>query len=84
MSESVVAGFELWDMESRNLLDDFDTEDEAVEAVRELIALNGAGCADALALTRVDADGRMITLAMGAALAELAAATPPGRGRLPA
>lgn len=83
MSESTIAGYELWDTESRSLLDDFDTEVEALEAVRDLIALNGVGCTDALALTRVDADGRMTTLAMGAALATRSMA-PEDRGRLPA
>ena len=32
--------FELWDLETRNLLYDFDTLDEAVEVARELTALN--------------------------------------------
>ena len=77
MSETAVAGYELWDTESRNLLDDFDTEAEALEAVRELTALNGSACTNALALTRVDSDGRMTTMAMGAALATRAE-----RGRL--
>jgi hypothetical protein len=69
MSEAATAGYEFWDTESRNLLDDFDTEAEALEAVRELIALNGSDCTSALAVTRVNVDGRMTTLAMGRALA---------------
>jgi hypothetical protein len=72
MSDTTIAGYELWDTESRNLLDDFDTEAEALHAVRELVALNGAACTGALALTRVDGNGRMTTLAMGASLATLA------------
>lgn len=84
MSEAVVLGYELWDTESRNLLDDFDTEAEALEAVRALTSLNGAGCTGSLALTRVDADGRMTTMAMGDALAMRAEAARTKRGRLPA
>ena len=82
MSEATVAGYELWDTESRNLLDDFDTESEALEAVRELVALNGPACTDAMALTRVHADGRMTTLAMGADLATRAKVTRTERGQL--
>lgn len=66
-----MAGYELWDTESRNLLDDFDTEAEALEAARELIELDRASYPDTLAVTRVDANGRTTTLAMGDALAEL-------------
>jgi hypothetical protein len=84
MSQANIAGYELWDIESRNLLDDFDTEGEALEAVRSLIALNGPGTTDALALTRVDANGRMTTVAMGAALSSRVAAAITERGRLPA
>jgi hypothetical protein len=83
MNEATVAGYELWDTASRNLLEDFDTEAEALEAVRSLIALNGPGCTDALALTRVYADGRMTTMAMGTSLASRAEAAGPERGRLP-
>jgi hypothetical protein len=81
MSDVAIAGYELWDMQSRNLLDDFDTEAEALEAVRSLIALNGPGGADALALTRVQADGRMATLATGSALARRAETAGTQRGR---
>jgi len=65
-------GYELWDTASRNLLNDFDTEADALEAVRKLIALNGQNCTDALALTQVDGAGHMTTLAMGESLAALA------------
>ena len=83
MSEAADAGYELWDTKSRNLLDDFDTEAEALDAVRSLIALNGPGCTDDMVLTRVHADGRMATLAMGAELAARAQAASPERGQLP-
>ena len=83
MSDATVAGYELWDTKSRNLLDDFDTEAEALEAVLELVALNGAGCTDAMALTRVHVDGHMATLAMGADLEKRAKAARSERGHLP-
>jgi hypothetical protein len=82
MSARAIAGYELWDTESRNLLDDFDTEAEALEAVRELLALNGPESAHALALTRVYADGRMITVAQSDHLATLASANQPASSRL--
>ena len=69
MSDEAIAGYELWSTESRNLLDDFDTEAEALVTIRQLIALNGP-CTDGLALVRVDKAGRHTTLAMGDALAE--------------
>jgi hypothetical protein len=78
---STIAGYELWDMQSRNLLDDFDTEAEALAVVRELLALNGPESAYALALTRVDADGRMTTLAQRDHLATHAWANEPASSR---
>ena len=83
MSEAAVAGYELWDIASRNLLDDFDTEAEALDAVLELIALNGTDCTDSMALTRVHVDGSMVTLAMGADLATRTNAARSQRGQLP-
>jgi len=84
MSESSMAGYELWDTESRNLLDDFGSEAEAVEAVRALIRLNGLDTINALALTRVDLNGCMSTLAMGADLARLVEVASVERQRRPA
>ena len=82
MDAMTVAGYELWDTGSGNLLDDFDTEAQALEAVRDLIALNGSDCTDAMALTRVHADGHMVTLAVGADVAARANAAGPKRGQL--
>ena len=82
MSEAAVAGYELWDTRSRNLLDDFDTESQALAAVLELVALNGPGCTDAMALTRVHVDGRMATVATGADLAMRANTMRSERGQL--
>lgn len=81
MSDIATAGYELWDTQSRNLLDDFDTEAEALAAVRRWIELDGPSSTDALALTHIDKNGRMVTLAMGAELAGRAR-TAPQRGPL--
>ena len=62
--------YELWDTESRNLLYDFGTEAEALDAVRELTKLNRPSYPGALALTLVEADGRMTTVALGEELAQ--------------
>ena len=70
--------YELWEVLSRNLLADFDTEPEALTAVRELLAVNPAEMADELALVwRDGADGG--TIARGAALAARARGDGPGR-----
>ena len=83
MSDGVTLGYELWSTESRNLLYDFDSEVEALEAVRQLMVLNGPECAAGLALTRVDTGGRMTTLAMGDALAERVGLAAGSQGKLP-
>jgi hypothetical protein len=75
---------ELWDTESRNLLYSFESELEALEAARELIALNPGSYPGALALSAVDTDGRMTTLALGEALAARLRLAEAERGRLPA
>lgn len=62
--------FELWDVETRNLLYDFDTEVEALSAAQELIALNPRVYPEALALARGNDDGSTTWLAHGALLGE--------------
>jgi hypothetical protein len=62
-------GYELWDTETRNLVDMLDSEDEALAAARDLIALNDAAYPAALALTYEDGRGRTTLLAQGADLA---------------
>jgi hypothetical protein len=49
--------YELWDTESRNLLEDFETEAAALEASRELIELNASVYPAALALACRHDDG---------------------------
>lgn len=64
--------YELWDTETKNLLDAFDTEAEALQAVRELVVLNTPAYPSALGLAREDADGRMQWVATGEVLARRA------------
>ena len=45
--------YELWHLTSRNLLEDFETEAEALDAVREYIAANDAGMLRELSLSAV-------------------------------
>lgn len=66
--------YDLWDLETANLIAEFATEDEALAAVRELIELNGSSYADALSLGyanetgeggNVASDRALVTLALG-------------------
>jgi hypothetical protein len=63
--------FEWWDTETRNLLYDFDTLDEALEAARELVVLNEHIYPGKMALARVDDDSRTTWLASGESLRPL-------------
>lgn len=74
--------YELWDMASRSLIEEFNSEAEALAAALELIALNPDVFPAALALAQVDRHGQMTTLAAGDALAERARNA--GSARLPA
>ena len=75
--------YELWDTESGNLLDDFETQAEAVGSARSLIGLNGAGAMAAVALVRVDDSGRAATIASGPRLEELATDIDPSQEAQP-
>ena len=63
--------FELWDTETRNLLYDFDTLDEAVEAARELTALDPGIYPEKLALFQSDGETNSKWLARGEDLLRL-------------
>lgn len=67
--------FELWDTETRNLLYDFDSLDEAIEAARQLVALNRHIYPAKLALARVDENSRTTWLGVGDSLDPLLQAT---------
>ncbi len=61
--------YELWDTETRNLVETFDTEDEALAAVRELVAVNADVYPAALALALEDDEGETTVIARGQQLA---------------
>lgn len=63
-----MAGFELWDTESRNLMADFDTEGEALAAVSKEIQAHGLRRIDSISLVRVGPRGGLTRVAAGAAL----------------
>lgn len=73
--------YELWDLLSRNLLADFDSESEALTAVRDLLAINPPEMADELVLVWRNGDTGG-TLAEGACLADRARGADPGRAPL--
>jgi hypothetical protein len=75
---------ELWDTRSRNMIDDFATEAEALDQIRAIIAADGPGITDTLLLGLVSDDGRTTTVAAGTELAARAEAAAQKRGRLPA
>jgi hypothetical protein len=60
--------YELWHVNSGNLLGTFDTEESALDLVRELIASNGPAIADALELGVEDEHGDFTHLGTGAEL----------------
>lgn len=63
--------YQLWDVDSGNLLDDFETLDAAVIAVRQLLALNGDDALDRAVLVRVNDDGQTVEVGSGRALAHV-------------
>jgi hypothetical protein len=63
--------FELWDTETRNLLYDFETLDEALDAARTLAAPNVGVYPAKMALARVDDDTKTTWLAVGESLQPL-------------
>ena len=66
--------FELWDIITRNMIVDYEIEEEALLAVRYAVIGHGQDYAAALALVREDSRGRMTTLATGLMLVERALA----------
>jgi len=62
-------GYELWDTQTRNVVETFDSEGKALDAVRQLVKLNAPDYPDALALVFEDAEGETTLIAQGDALA---------------
>ena len=63
--------YELWHVESANLIDDFAAEDEALSAARDYLAPDEQGEAVDVALVVSDAAGHPIRSIEGAELAAL-------------
>jgi hypothetical protein len=63
--------FELWDLDTRNILYDFDTLEEALQAARELTEVNRDRYPELMALARFEDDQRVTWLARGDSLGEL-------------
>ena len=69
--------YDLWDVESGNIVNTFETEAEALAVVRTLLDLNGPAYVQALSLGHEDDDdGTMRIIAEGDDLAELLASPP--------
>lgn len=64
--------FELWDKDSRSIVGAFDTEEEALAAVREALERHGRAYAETFAVIREDARGRSRLLGEGGTLVEYA------------
>jgi len=65
--------YELWDIETGNLVEAFADEAAALSATRELIALNADVYPAMLTLLAVDERGELATVATGADLGALVA-----------
>jgi len=64
--------YELWDLQSGNLIDTFLTEAEALAWVRRSLKDDGPGYAQGLAMLSLEAGGERLLTAQGGALVELA------------
>lgn len=76
--------YELWDLTTRNVTGFFETEADALDAVRAAGQTHGAAYAESFALIREDARGRWRTIARGAELVKRALAAVRGRDRISA
>lgn len=65
--------FELWDTETRNLVDAYATEEAALEEIRFALEVDGPQSVETLVLLRDDRNNAPLTpIARGAVLAEYA------------
>jgi hypothetical protein len=64
--------YELWDLDSRNMIGDFDTEYEALVMVHDLLEVNVPSFADFLSLGCNEDDGSFRIVAQGRPLAVMA------------
>ncbi len=63
--------YELWDIRSGNIVNTYDTEDEALRVVRDLLTLNGPEYGSVLSLSCED-DENTTLIAKGPALTQRA------------
>lgn len=70
--------YELWDLETRNLLGTYDTKEAALAVVRGAIRAHGPGIAETLFLGYETSSGHTIPVAQARSLIELAGATQNG------
>ena len=68
--------YELWDFKTRNVIGYFDTQDDALRRVREILDTYGAEEAMSFGLGTEDDNGESRAVAEGAELVELARALP--------
>jgi len=64
--------YELWDTEARTIVEAFDTEADALAAIRQTVAAHGRPDAEVYALVSDDANGASRTIARGAKLVDRA------------
>jgi hypothetical protein len=69
MADDTGMACELWDLETRNLVETSRSETEALQAARELIALNVPAYPESLALVSEDDGGVPTFIARGPGLA---------------
>ena len=69
--------FDLWDIESGNMIGTWEDEAEALAFVRNLLVANGLAYANSLDLGWMNPDGRSRSIATGAALVDRAHAAEP-------
>jgi hypothetical protein len=68
----MTAMYELWDTESRNLIEAFDSEARALAAIRRALKLHGPESVATLALVLEDEEGNSRTIALGRELVQRA------------
>ena len=67
-----VTVFELWNDETNNLIDDFDSLEDALDDVRWRITSYGVGATEKLSLLRSEDSGKVTAVAIGEELVRCA------------
>lgn len=67
--------YQLWNDETHNLIDEFDTEPDALAEVHWRYAVWGAGAVDHLSLLRYEAGKKPVAVALGTELLQRARET---------